>query len=168
MSKPIGIELAELVELNINEALDFETGFGNPFSLDFSLMFGVDVNEVREDCWATDLTLIGAESDLYDLLEQGIQTSSIWNTIALVTTGWASPLGENGEVECPPSQHKDKRRLRMVLIGDLLDFGVSSCLRFQDNGEILSVGADEASGLLAEAFQAFMKTTAHHNQVKMN
>jgi hypothetical protein len=67
---------------------------------------------------------------------------------ALITTGWAAPLDENGEPSGAPSEHPKRRHLAL---GAFLsrDGSTASLLRFDDDGE--EVESDDATGNLAGA-----------------
>jgi hypothetical protein len=76
---------------------------------------------------------------------------SNYNYFSVLTTGWAAPLNEHGEIDGAPSKHKDRRRVTLV-IGINIDDKVlvGSALKFDDDDEIIFDFGD-ATGSLANA-----------------
>lgn len=71
--------------------------------------------------------------------------------IALDTCGWAAPLDGSGNVDVPPSESKQRRRVRLVTL-ITTNGKQASVLKFEDtNEEVLDFG--EASGPLADAIR---------------
>lgn len=100
-----------------------------------------------------DSILVANSPDVYDLLEyvDADKLQSNYNYFSVLTTGWAAPLGKNGEIEGAPSQHKDRRRVTLV-IGISIDDKelIGSALKFDDDDEIIFDFGD-ATGSLANA-----------------
>ena len=100
-----------------------------------------------------DSILVANSPDVYDLLEyvDADKLQSNYNYFSVLTTGWAAPLGKNGEVEGAPSEHKDRRRVTLV-IGISIDDKelIGSALKFDDDDEIIFDFGD-ATGSLANA-----------------
>lgn len=71
---------------------------------------------------------------------------------ALETTGWAAPLNKDGEADGAPSQHPERRRVRLTSIA-LTGNGVASVLEFADEPGELITDAGQATGALAVALQ---------------
>lgn len=95
------------------------------------------------------ITAIGAHEDVYDLLQSlVIPKDSVG--LSLVTTGWAAPLNEEGEVDGQPSKHPQKRRVRLIASITREDRG--SIIEFADTLEKLADPGD-ASGSLADALE---------------
>lgn len=99
---------------------------------------------------------VGAGSDVYDLLDDWrageIARPEGCHAVALVTWGWAAPLGDDGEPDGAPSQHADRRRVRLVACVDHAGLSFSR-LHFADTGETHD-DEGEARGPLAEAMAA--------------
>lgn len=99
---------------------------------------------------------VASDPDIYTLLEK-VHPSTISNfsAIGLLTCGWAAPINaETGEPEGAPSQHPERRRVR--LFACVSRQGVASVLRFQDDAENPITDAGEARGPLAEAILDMM------------
>lgn len=97
--------------------------------------------------------LVSNCADVYDLIDEidadKLQTN--YNYFSILTTGWAAPLGKNGEVEGAPSKHKDRRRVTLVVGIDIDNKAlVGSALKFDDDDEMVFDFGD-ATGSLATA-----------------
>lgn len=97
--------------------------------------------------------LISQDRDVYDLL----RNSMIYDTsecigVIVHTTGWAAPLNKEGDIDAPPSEHLERRRI--ALAACVTHQSVGSALYFIDTQEtILDPGS--ATGSLAEALSTF-------------
>lgn len=141
------VEIAEKAEAHIHE-----TFADNPFDVPQAQMYGVSVSkdEVRVGY------ILGCP-DVYEMLAQPLRaTKSVFDYIAILTTGWAAPLNKDGTVSNKlPSKHKDRRRVRLMVIANREE--VVNILRFQDEPDETIVDAGTARGTLAEAVIDFMK-----------
>jgi|688.fasta_scaffold135896_4 hypothetical protein len=71
------------------------------------------------------------------------------DAIVLVSGGWASPLGDDGEVTMPPSQHPERKRVELVHAISPLDAQQASVMTmFTQAGEVADTlrANGEASG----------------------
>lgn len=92
--------------------------------------------------------------DIYDLLDDVEPSVLKIVGLAVTTSGWAAPLNENGEVDCPPSQHEGRRRVLLVAVVTAEE--IMSAMRFADEDEIIS--DTNGTGALADALRdAFEK-----------
>ena len=94
--------------------------------------------------------LLTAHPDVYEALEsvsKVIPSDAI--AIAVITTGWAAPLNENGEAVGAPSKHPNRRRVKLVACVDSEFAG--SALGFEDSPEDVVTDEGNASGSLADA-----------------
>lgn len=98
--------------------------------------------------------LLSAHPDVYELLEQSFNLSS-YIGVLIHTTGWAAPLGENGEVEGRPSEHEQARRV--ALASCVTSSSTGSALSFSDDEEIV-LDPGSATGSLASALVSFWET----------
>lgn len=96
--------------------------------------------------------LLASNPDVYELLENEDYNLSSYNGILIHTTGWAAPLGSNGEVEGKPSAHPQRRRV--ALVSCVTSKSTSSALSFPDEDDIIT-DPGTATGSLAEALQNF-------------
>ena len=147
------IKLAELTEQVIHEKL--ETQYGSPFSLDSAYLYAVTM----ENSTTPVLTLVTQHPDIYRLLSlptsETVETVRKSDFVAVVTTGWAAPLPSDGsEPETMPSEHAERRRVRLCVFASLLDT-VASVLRFEDDDETVT-DEGQATGALAEAVHDFV------------
>jgi hypothetical protein len=77
----------------------------------------------------------------------------MFDAAAIVTTGWAAPLGPDGTVDGAPSEHALRRRVRLVVV--VADHGVASVLRFADDPDEVVTDPGSATGSLADAITRF-------------
>lgn len=85
--------------------------------------------------------------DVYDLLDNSYNFENFVG-ISVHTTGWASPLNENGEVDCAPSEHPERKRVSVITT--ITAEGRGSALAFAGEEEIMT-DPGTASGQLADA-----------------
>ncbi len=94
--------------------------------------------------------------DIYDLLDDygrnhptRLRPMEAPEAFCVVTSGWAAPLANNGEVEGAPSEHPSRRRVSLFHLATPSG-AVASRLFFHDNAEeVLDAGT--ATGSLTEA-----------------
>jgi hypothetical protein len=82
------------------------------------------------------------EETLYDFEFLGVETS-----------GWAAPIREEGDEEKSPSQHPERRRVRLLSVIDRT-CRIASVMGLDDDGEILTDLAGRGS--LADAIRLVM------------
>lgn len=126
----------------IHEALEFSQDEGTAKAFGLSEKDGELV-----------VNMISQNEDVYDLLENinADKLQNINDHFAIITYGWAAPLNSDGEPDCAPSQHPQKRRVRLMsTISKTNTNRMGSSITFKDSNEVIY---DEgvASGMLAEA-----------------
>lgn len=89
--------------------------------------------------------------DVYDgLFHAGLGASNpLAIGMAVVSTGWAAPLGADGEPDGMPSQHAERRRVRLTAIST--NNGQASLIEFADDEGEYIIDEGQATGSLAEA-----------------
>lgn len=98
--------------------------------------------------------LLGSHPDVYRLLnEPASALARSFGAAAIVTTGWAAPLDDNGEASCMPSEHAQRRRVRLTVL--VSNEGTASVLRFADTPDEVVTDPGSATGSLAEAIARF-------------
>jgi hypothetical protein len=142
---------ATLVEQHIHRLID-------SFEMSGARLYGVIIDDVHsvhnEHRDALRVSFLAQHPDVYELLEA--PTSSLgrmFHAAAIVTTGWAAPLGPGGSVEGSPSEHALRRRVRLVVV--VCDAGVASVIRFQDEPNDVVIDDGSATGSLAEAIHSY-------------
>lgn len=105
-------------------------------------------------------SLIDFNSDVYDLLDNEDASTDLSKcdniAIAVVTYGWAAPLTDDDDGnEVAPSQHKDRKRVRVF--ASACEHGSrQTFLRFeQDPDHVETQG--EGTGSMADAISALIK-----------
>lgn len=141
------IELAALVEARIHDSLG---GCDAAFDLSKARLYGINF---RGD--DLQLSFVLEHGDIYRLLEVPESACArMFDAAAMVTCGWAAPIAQGSEEpDSAPSQHPERRRVRLVIV--VGDSGVASVLRFRDDAETPILDAGEARGPLAEAVAGF-------------
>lgn len=95
--------------------------------------------------------------DIYDML-LNIQMDRIinisnYNFYAVITTGWAASLNENGELDERPSLHPQRRRVKLIITIDAQNKDISSIVEFSDDPDNLLFDHDNATGSLKDAIK---------------
>ncbi len=98
-------------------------------------------------------SFIDESRDVYELINgsAGVVARS-FDAAAVVTAGWAAPMGDDGSMAHRASRHPLRRRVRAVAVVD--DVGVASLIRFEDDSESVITQADRGSGDLVDALEA--------------
>lgn len=99
--------------------------------------------------------LILEDSDVYDILadlriNKRNELTGL-DFLSIITWGWAAPLNSDGEVDGAPSNHPNKRRVRLIISLDVKNSESASVLQFQDEPDDLVFDYGSASGSLADA-----------------
>lgn len=94
---------------------------------------------------------IGTGTDVYEMIEEAkiMKSFDPYTILAVSTYGWAAPLNEDGGVDCAPSKHEERRRVRLISIVDRNN-GIASILHFNDTDEDVIDENGEATGHLAD------------------
>lgn len=143
-------ETAIMVEGELDKV--FAETLDEPFTLPSARLYGVTVGESDEIV----LSIVDMAADVYDMLEKpASERKTKFKTFALVTSGWAAPLGANGQIDGAPSEHPMRRRVRLAVVASA-DGGVASVLRFSDEPDEIVSDPGSATGSLADAFSAFV------------
>ena len=142
------IAIAEKVELELHGK--------NGWNEKRAKFYTVNVDELGD----VSVEFASENGDVYELLENPLvktlaRTPST-QFIALLTCGWAAPLPENDDDdEVAPSQHAQRRRVRLVVVAS--KDSVASVLRFQDDDENTVTDQGKARGSLADAVKSLFQ-----------
>ena len=141
------------------------------FDLKRARLYGISVVDAggvdRLEDGALRITFLAEHGDVYELIDA--PTSAIarmFDAAVVLTCGWAEPIdrsGDSGDKEendeeddeddddknLPPSQHPQRRRVRLVVV--VGDQDVGSVLRFADTPKEIVTDAGSARGSLADA-----------------
>ena len=135
------IGIAEKAEDNLNALLA-----SDGFDLSSARLYGVTLGGEE----GIMLSLLSEHPDVYDLLEsRKAKLALAFDYIGVVTVGWAAPLNEDGSIDGTPSQHAERRRVRLMVIAD--KDSVISILRFADDPDNTLRDPGLATGSLADA-----------------
>ena len=142
------IAIAEKVELELHGK--------NGWNEKRAKFYTVNVDELGD----VSVEFASENGDVYELLENPLvktlaRTPST-QFIALLTCGSAAPLPENDDDdEVAPSQHAQRRRVRLVVVAS--KDSVASVLRFQDDDENTVTDQGKARGSLADAVKSLFQ-----------
>lgn len=138
-------EVAKATEQLVHTVLSVTTD--NAFEMSGARVYGVRNGEI---------ILLAEHADIYDLLadDDVRDEAKTYEYTTVVTTGWAAPLGANGEVEGAPSEHRERRRVRLSIIANA--DGVASVLRFADDPDNVIIDEGSATGSLNDAIRQFV------------
>ena len=141
----------------LERRLDLTLGFHLPAAR----LYGVVVNDAAHlpdddahgGAGAARSSFIEESGDAYALLRgsAGLLVRS-FDAAAIVTTGWAAPLAEDGTMTQRASRHPLRRRVRAVAVVD--DNGVASVIRFEDDPAHMILQAERGTGDIVDALEA--------------
>jgi hypothetical protein len=136
------MKVATNVERQVHDLFDFDPKDAH--------IFGVNMNG---DNGEPVLGKPRKSADVYALLASNGARSLAKNSqfIALMTCGWAAPVGDGDDEfsDLPPSLHPKRRRIRLVIVANRAN--VASVMRFQDDPDETVTDEGEARGTLAVA-----------------
>ena len=149
MSNQTIVELAEATYHELGKQKDGDEAF----AMKRAQMFAVEVGGT--------VRTIGTCGDVYELLEE-MEAKELLATdvaVGVETTGWASPIqqDDNEDEQVPPSQHPDRRRVRLVTMVTR-KFEVASAMGFADTPDEVITDAGTARGSLADALLNTVKS----------
>ena len=122
------------------------------FELPGARLYGINVGDGVEShpspCY------LAQHPDVYELLQTPSSSlARMFHAAAIVTTGWAAPLDADGRVQGAPSEHAQRRRVRLTVM--VANAGVGSVLRFADDPDHVITDPGMATGTLAQAITDF-------------
>ena len=141
MSDNALVEMAEAV---------FRQGSNNDFNKKKAKVFAIELGgSVR--------TLI-LSGDVYEALENATDLLETDVAIGVETCGWAAPRtgSDDDDDDLPPSQHPDRRRVRLISIVSR-KFEMASAMGFQDTPDEVITDEGSAQGSLAEGIKDAMR-----------
>ena len=142
---------AQLAEAYLTERTHEPT----TFAMASAVLFGVKADG--------EFVALATHPDIYDLLESQHDLTYDGGRgfigIAVHTTGWASPLNENGEPDGAPSQHPLRRRVALVACASYDSMGSALC--FADDPSEIVTDEGQATGTLADALMTKWKEQGH-------
>jgi hypothetical protein len=130
------LQVASLANLSNPEGGD------DPFQMEEAVTFAFTDDGIR---------ILTRDADAYEALEMVTDSHLKEHElgIGIITTGWASPLGADGNPDGAPSQHPLRRRVRLVSCVDKAKH-MGSSLRFADEPDDL-ITDESGQGSLANA-----------------
>jgi len=124
----------------------------NSFELPGARLYGANI--AGRDVAEPNVCFLSQHPDVYELLDTPSSAlARMFDSAVVVTTGWAAPLSADGSIEGAPSEHAERRRVRLVVA--VADHGVASVLRFADDPDNVISDPGSATGSLADAIHRF-------------
>lgn len=148
--KTLSNELFEDIVAKIDDSIPF----GNDSKK--AIIYGVMLNESND----IQFEIVEAGSDVYELLES-VKLDSFklkeYDIFTLATCGWAAPIKtdddgntDNEDNQIAPSQHPEKRRVRLLCNATVND-QIGSSINFEDDPKNPIFDFGQAKGALSEA-----------------
>lgn len=135
--------VVKLAEATYHELGKEETG--DNFAMKEAKVFAVEVGGT--------IRIIGTHGDVYELLSELAGSKLLATDIAVgvETCGWACPIQEgiDDDDQVPPSQHPDRRRVRLISLVTR-KYETASAMGFADTPDEVITDAGTARGTLAE------------------
>lgn len=145
------VSLADITDIAIGVEAKLHSLL-NSFELSGARLYGV--NCAGRPTTEPNLCSLSQHPDVYELLDTPSSAlARMFDAAAIVTTGWAAPLGPDGSIDGAPSEHALRRRVRLVVV--VADHGVASVLRFADAPDDIVTDPGSATGSLADAITRF-------------
>lgn len=120
-------------------------------------LLGVKLNENGQ----ITCDVIRENSDIYDLFSK-VQANEIimsklgqYDLISVSTGGWAAPVNDNKDDEIAPSQHPQRKRVLVSIMGYTVN-QVSSIISFDDEDAEKVYDYNKGQGALREAFDELL------------
>jgi len=137
----------------IEQRLDVSLGFRLPASR----LYGIVVNDPLALCeehgQAGRYSFLEEGPDVYAMLAgPSGQLARSFDAAALVSTGWAAPMLDDGTMTHRASRHPLRRRVRAVAVID--NDGIASVLRFEDDPTVAIGEARRGIGNIVDAMEA--------------
>lgn len=150
--KTLTNEQFETIIEEIQNKIDYE------FDSKFAKVFGVMLNDNLD----IQFEPIKTGADVYELINDSPEVFAAVNEydlITIATCGWAAPLNKDNDEdnEIAPSQHPEKRRVRLLTTANTnSQFG--SSISFKDNPTEPVFDYGNARGSLADAIMELINT----------
>lgn len=96
-------------------------------------------------------------SDIYQMLQASsnhLEKFDGYDLIAVLTAGWAAPVNNNEDDNIPPSEHRDRRRVKLALVGYTAK-QTASIIAFDGEPDYV-YSSGEGQGALQEAFEEML------------
>jgi len=115
----------------------------------WSELWAYTLEEIGAGLMGTRCAKIAEAGDAYHLLDAADMPADVY-AVGLVTWGWAAPINPTtGQADGVPSEHPERRRVRLICTQDDTGRGFSR-LHFVDTGENVDDNG-EARGPIADA-----------------
>jgi hypothetical protein len=126
--------------------------------LDNMDIFGIDTAEAKTaglySVSGETTELVAEHGDVYDLLDNPMSSmvAQLSDSVIVRTCGWAAPIARGDDDEVAPSQHPERRRVRLLVCANATD--TASVIRFSDDWDNPVYDEGQATGALADAVRS--------------
>jgi len=135
---------------------EIENQINYEFDSKYAKVFGVMLNDNLD----IQFEPIKAGADVYELINDSPEVFAAVNEydlITIATCGWAAPLDKDNNNEIAPSEHPERRRVRLLATANSnSQFG--SSVSFNDNPDETVFDYGDAKGALANAIMELINT----------
>jgi hypothetical protein len=120
-------------------------------------LLGVKLNENGEIV----CDIIKEHGDIYDLIDNVQASEKLmsklgqYDLVSILTGGWAAPLNNDGNDDLPPSQHPERKRVLISIMGYSVK-QVSSVMAFEGEDEEQHYDYNKGQGALRDAFDELL------------
>ena len=153
MNESTTLQIAVWLERRLDVTLGFHLPAARLYGIVVNDASGLAADDGHGGGGAARSSFIEERGDPYALLSgsAGVLARS-FDAAAIVTTGWAAPLGEDGTMTERASRHPLRRRVRAVAVVD--DHGVASVIRFEDDPAHMILQGERGTGDIVDALEA--------------
>ncbi len=137
----------------LERRLDTSLGYHFPAARLYGIVVNDPLGLIDDVGQAARTSFIDESHDVYGLLmgSSGVVARS-FEAAAVVTAGWAAPLGDGGSMTHRASHPPLRRRVRAVAVVN--DAGVASLIRFEDEPDHVIGQSTRGSGEIVDAMEA--------------
>jgi hypothetical protein len=136
----------------LERRLDLSLGFHFPAARLYGIVVNDPLGLLDDTGQAARSSFIDESRDVYELLTgSAAVVARSFDAAAVVTAGWAAPLGEGDALTHRASRHPLRRRVRAVAV--VSDEGVASLIRFEDDPEHFIGQATRGTGDIVDAME---------------
>lgn len=138
------------IDRDITEGL--KKAFDNPFYLDEALLFGVETFNGEPPL----IVPLSKNKDVYDMLysEEVAAMLTPYTKFSIVTCGWAAPIQGNEKDEIRPSEHEERKRIRIMAFYQ--DGKISAALHFEGEDEVIYEEGNTSGDLKEAIFDLYV------------
>ena len=138
------------IERDISDSL--KKVFADEFELPEAILFGIETFIGEPPM----INPISKHKDVYDMLfdEDTPRQIAPYTKFVIVTCGWAAPIQGNEKDEIRPSEHEDKKRIRIMAYYE--NGKISAALHFEGDDEVIYEEGNTSGDLKEAIFDLYV------------